>query len=988
MPPGQASLPASQNTGGTPALLSAEPLGPFPIPTPEQMFAQSHGAKRASSLLTRDASDFVPGFLHRVTSAAPEALFDPDWADSHAAFNTVAWAIYNFNLGGQIGRLVVSTQWSDPPPDFKLLWLGISNWQKDRWDWRSGAPDGQAQAGTGAMERYKHPQTGETYVAVVLLGQASGLLRKVEVDCSSMRGDWWMAGREPGRAACSPFTGPGYPALQWQAKLGSGSNNGTPPVYDATGTIYACACDYPGQNAKLYALRPDGSQVWLVQLPSPGCGGSSPAIDDDGTIYCAVNQGPLYALEPDGTQKWAFTGHGCMASPPAIGPDGTIYILGGTGTNPIPRYLHALNKDGSLICEHDFSEDYECTIPAIATDGTVYAGCSDKLLYAFNPDGSVKWTYETAGSLYNPVINKDGIVYFTNREPRLYAVNPDGTLAWSNPIDGSGSLALSSAGLLYIRSGDRVYAYGTDGTLRWSYHVAGYGAVSVDGAGNVYTSSSDSRLYAIGPDGVLKWWYTANVPLITTPVIAPNGTIYMIDSEGSLHAIGPPGQMAEYAAAGYVMDEHGDGLAGVTMTVTGEEPVVTDAGGYWSKAGLTDGTYLVSPTLDGYTFSPLFEEVNINGGDAGVADFVGSPVAPPVWAMWGGNCARTHCSPRSGPATPGLRWSYLVNGEDMRLEPAIGGNGAIYVQGSKQGLYAFNPDGSLRWKCVTGYASRATPAIASDGTIYTDITCDSAGQVRAFTPGGVYKWTQAFNGVLGSLAIAPSGAIIQNTIDGLASINLAGIRNWLKSYYLSDFPALTADGVVYATTLNGMTPTNDQIVALNPDSSVKWLSTDYFHGWHGGPSAPNADDKGTLYFSHDIEFIALNDDGTTKWIYETGYDSSRAAIGPDGTIFFTMGQSSVAESNNLVALNPDGSLKWEYNAGGNPLTGPPTVDVDGAVYVSLRGLEEVRAINPDGSLKWICDAPQAATGTIAVGADGTLYFGDAAGYVYALGSGA
>jgi hypothetical protein len=323
----------------------------------------------------------------------------------------------------------------------------------------------------------------------------------------------------------------------------------------------------------------------------------------------------------------------------------------------------------------------------------------------------------------------------------------------------------------------------------------------------------------------------------------------------------------------------------------------------------------------------------------------------------------------------------------MRSEPALGGDGAVYAQGRKQGLYVLNANGTLRWEYVTGFASKATPTIAPDGTVYTTTEGDSYGQVRAFTPGGVFKWTSSFfDLVLGSPTIAPSGAIIQSLISGLASVSPDGVQDWYFDLVKAEYPAIAADGTVYiATTAD--TPYQEQIVALNPDGSLKWVSKDYFVGWFEGPKSPITDNQGTLYFSNDIQFIALNDDGTTKWIYDTNCHSSLAAVAPDGTILFTTGDTGEPETYNLVALNPDGSLKWEYHPGDNRLTGPPTLDATGVAYVSIRGINAVRAVNPNGTLKWSFDA-QAETGTIAIGADGTLYFGDAAGYVYALGPGA
>lgn len=46
-------------------------------------------------------------------------------------------------------------------------------------------------------------------------------------------------------------------------------------------------------------------------------------------------------------------------------------------------------------------------------------------------------------------------------------------------------------------------------------------------------------------------------------------------------------------------------------------------------------------------------------------------------------------------------------------------SGVIYVSGgSARCLYAFNPDGTRKWKFATKYNMNSSPAIDSDGTIY------------------------------------------------------------------------------------------------------------------------------------------------------------------------------------------------------------------------------------------------------------------------------
>ena len=191
-----------------------------------------------------------------------------------------------------------------------------------------------------------------------------------------------------------------------------------------------------------------------------------------------------------------------------------------------------------------------------------------------------------------------------------------------------------------------LYVFDDAGMPLWSYDVAGSALMAIDGDGTAYAASRDSRLYALGP--------------------------------GS--------QMDEFTASGQVKDEGGVGLPGVTVTITGEEPVLTDAGGNWSKSGLTAGSYLVACTRDGYEFEPALAVVDVADGDALVPDFTGAPLDPPVWPMEGLNRAHTRRSPHSGPDDATISWTAHLVDECFSSEPVIGGDGAIYLQSKSAGF--------------------------------------------------------------------------------------------------------------------------------------------------------------------------------------------------------------------------------------------------------------------------------------------------------------
>lgn len=77
------------------------------------------------------------------------------------------------------------------------------------------------------------------------------------------------------------------------------------------------------------------------------------------------------------------------------------------------------------------------------------------------------------------------------------------------------------------------------------------------------------------------------------------------------------GGVVFFAISGQVNDASGAGLDGVTVTLTGDasDSVVTAGGGLYEFTGLNPGSYTVTPTKGGYTFSPLNAAVTIVGAN-------------------------------------------------------------------------------------------------------------------------------------------------------------------------------------------------------------------------------------------------------------------------------------------------------------------------------------------------------------------------------------
>ena len=160
----------------------------------------------------------------------------------------------------------------------------------------------------------------------------------------------------------------------------------------------------------------------------------------------------------------------------------------------------------------------------------------DTLLYALNPDGSVRWTRSPTGSSIrsSPAVGSDGTV-FVHDDLGLYAYASDGTERWHTTVEFSdvhGSPTIGASGTAYFAhdSTNRLYAVSSDGAVDWSYamgvHPTDNSTPAVANDGTVHVVDDDG-LDAINPDGTLKWKIVNHVPaFFSSPIIGGDGTVY------------------------------------------------------------------------------------------------------------------------------------------------------------------------------------------------------------------------------------------------------------------------------------------------------------------------------------------------------------------------------------------------------------------------------------------------------------------------------
>lgn len=241
------------------------------------------------------------------------------------------------------------------------------------------------------------------------------------------------------------------------------------------------------------------------------------------------------------TEKWRFPADGWIYGGPVIDSNGTIYFSGYS--------FFAINSNGSFKWKQSGYIDVRGA-PAIDENGIIYAGtaaASPNRMYAFYPNGTVKWSYPTDNIFSPPVIGEDGTIYFGENNGNLIALNPNGTLRWSIPNIYSvfSSPSIGEDGTIYCTSwyNGNVYAiYPNNGTIKWQFLTGEKTKAnpSIANDGTIYVSSWDDYLYALYPNnGTMKWRVNTYYGCSNNPSIGPDGTIYVAHVD--LHAVNPDG---------------------------------------------------------------------------------------------------------------------------------------------------------------------------------------------------------------------------------------------------------------------------------------------------------------------------------------------------------------------------------------------------------------------------------------------------------------
>lgn len=293
---------------------------------------------------------------------------------------------------------------------------------------------------------------------------------------------------------------------------------------------------------------------------------STPVIDAYGNAYVGSADHHFYSLSPKGNLNWKFktgeiidSGGGLLSA-----TDGSQMVLvpSGDGFLYLLSTKSALNEQQRIVWKFDsrvsrresYNNWFEGNVQ-LGFDGTIYAGNTNFNYYAINPDGKLKWTYQTASNNWSVAgIGNDGTIYWGSNDALVHAVRPNGQPRWTKTTLGfiAASAAIGTDGTVYIGSFDSyLYALNPhDGSVKWKFktndHIYGSVALVPNAQGEtqfIYLTSTDGNLYALNTYGKLLWKYDTNSPIRSSPVVGlmpgekEKHIIYFGAGNGCLYAI-------------------------------------------------------------------------------------------------------------------------------------------------------------------------------------------------------------------------------------------------------------------------------------------------------------------------------------------------------------------------------------------------------------------------------------------------------------------
>lgn len=754
---------------------------------------------------------------------------------------------------------------------------------------------------------------------------------------------------------------------------------------DADGDVFLAA------KGRLLAINGATGDVVLECLTDGNSFGTFvPVLAADGTAYLGSWGSGFFAVDTASKAlRWRYFTNERWDSPAVIGPDGTVYACTGT--------LHAIHGGTGRAEWVFFGEGRILFGPALAADGTLYAGAEDGNLYAIDSSSGVeKWRFNRIDRVAGPpTVGPDGTVYVAYRDGNLYALKGSAPLAdspwpkWQQNLANTGqSRWADGPAKVLAQSRDELAAMGS--TVRFWVNARGappfeyqwyrdgepipdatasylvlrdirmndegrYQAVVSNDLGSAVSESIDLEVgYSLAVD-----WY----PALGTVTGIPEAAVLAPGTEVTLEAQGGEA----YAFLGWEGDVQSGGNP-LTIQMTSNLRVrarfdVEPGTLLWSHdaGGRVSGSPAIGP--DGTVYFGADYRLLAVEGDSGALKWragkvwgqhTPTPVVGPAGLVYG-------CDPNrvmAHEADTG-QWVWELEGYgSAQYVPApvsLGLDGTVYHSDDNRKLRAMNGlTGATMWEIPTAN-NASPPAVGVDGRLYVSTY---GSRIQAFAQSdGAELWsvesgaqayhTPALDG-LGNLFAAAGGGPREVTRVDTAT----GERLWsthVATYFSS--PTLGLNGTVLVQTGSGA------FCLRQSDGEVLWSIPEA----QAEDCSPAAAGDGTVYIGSKDGLLRAVEGmtGEVIWTFQLGggiYTSPN--IGPDGTVY--IGTHVIPQGGVLYAIAgsaPLADTPWPKYQADMQNTGrvnvPPQVPVhlsgatlreDGAFVFKVQGMSSAEGV--------------------------------------------
>jgi len=354
-------------------------------------------------------------------------------------------------------------------------------------------------------------------------------------------------------------------------------------------------------------------------------------------------------------------------------------------------------------------------------------------------------------------------------------------------------------------------------------------------------------------------------------------------------------------------------------------------------------------------------------------------LSSPAWPKMLGNAQNTGFSIGAG-TIPVVKWSRQISNDQNPpdVRPVIGADGTVYL-GEDGSFYALDGvTGAIKWTFAAGGLATDVPyaALAANGLVYVEY--DGALIALDSTTGSL-KWTVSSAGA-SSPSVGPDGTVYVGTTAGFSALDPnTGIAKWTIDAYLAPFevPAFGTDGTIYfaGNGTNGLYG----IFTVNPTTGSFTYGSTAQNGYPNTSPIVGAD--GGLFSSYSgYLYSYVTSAGGSNWT-DLLYGLSGTALGPNGHIYVTAGLTG--DPAKLIEIDPKTGAQLSSFTIPDRLASL-IIGGDGTIYgigasSGQTGIDEavLYAINPQtGGVNWsIPNMGPSAMSSIALGADGTLVFG-------------